>query len=214
MLHSSPSLPRVVAAIIDAFHFEVSGAVTGAEKEDQQPLREGGQLEVAAVKKAAAGVVEEEGEGGGEEEKMEIGEEEVEEEEEEEEGNSVDLQRQLQSQQKIHNTIVQSILPSLQAVLTQVVLPPPASPCFFPTNIFLLLSFTTSLPSLPPFLPPLSPSLPPSIPSLPQDSTPTHRLSTKAHDEESQMLRVPVAMAMTKLLLVLPNSTLHLHLPG
>ena len=165
MLHSSPSLSRVVVAIIDSFHFEVSGAVTGAEKEDKQPLREGGQLEVAAVKEAAAGVVEEEKEGGGEEKKMEIGEEEVEEEEEEEEeGNSVHLQRQLQSQQKIHNTIVQSILPSLQAVLTQVVLPSPAFPRFFPTNIFLLLSFTTSVPSLPPFLPPLHP-LPPSPPS-------------------------------------------------
>ena len=53
----------------------------------------------------------------------------------------------------------------------------------------------------------------PALPSH-QVGTPAHKLSRTSHnDEEAHILRVPVAMAMTKLLLALPESTLHRHLP-
>ena len=44
--------------------------------------------------------------------------------------------------------------------------------------------------------------------------TPAHRLSSKSTDNEAHILRVPVAMAITKLLLHLPQSSLTAHLPG
>lgn len=43
---------------------------------------------------------------------------------------------------------------------------------------------------------------------------PGHKLSHSLEgDTDSEVLRVPVAMAMTKLLLVLPEEKLHSHLP-
>lgn len=52
----------------------------------------------------------------------------------------------------------------------------------------------------------------PTHPSL-QTDVPGHKLSRVDQDEQSEILRVPVAMAITKLLLTLPESTLHAHLP-
>jgi len=46
-----------------------------------------------------------------------------------------------------------------------------------------------------------------------QTDVPGHKLSRVDQDEQSEILRVPVAMAITKLLLTLPESTLHAHLP-
>ncbi|KAL5491179.1 hypothetical protein EMCRGX_G016420 [Ephydatia muelleri] len=43
---------------------------------------------------------------------------------------------------------------------------------------------------------------------------PGHKLSKMQHVEEAEMLCVPAAMAMTKLLMSLPKSTLHTHLPN
>ncbi len=40
-----------------------------------------------------------------------------------------------------------------------------------------------------------------------------HKLSTLEQNEDSEILRVPIAMAMTKLLLALPQDSLHTHLP-
>lgn len=42
----------------------------------------------------------------------------------------------------------------------------------------------------------------------------SHRLGHRAESAEANMLRVPVAMATTKLLLQFPESALHAHLPG
>ena len=52
-----------------------------------------------------------------------------------------------------------------------------------------------------------------ACPFCSQVDTPGHKLSRVNQDEQSEILRVPVAMAMTKLLLALPESTLHTHLP-
>ena len=42
---------------------------------------------------------------------------------------------------------------------------------------------------------------------------PGHKLSQQEQDVDSEVLRVPVAMAMTKLLLALPEEQLHINLP-
>ena len=48
---------------------------------------------------------------------------------------------------------------------------------------------------------------------LSQIDVPGHKLSRQDEDRDSEILRVPVAMAMTKLLLALPENILHTHLP-
>lgn len=46
-----------------------------------------------------------------------------------------------------------------------------------------------------------------------QVDTAGHKLSQQEQDVDSEVLRVPVAMAMTKLLLALPEEQLHVNLP-
>jgi len=48
---------------------------------------------------------------------------------------------------------------------------------------------------------------------LPQIDVAGHKLSSAGHNEDSEILRVPIALAMTKLLLSLPENSLHTHLP-
>ncbi|CAI8031672.1 Small subunit processome component 20 homolog [Geodia barretti] len=136
------TLIRVVVGILDSFHFDVCGASSGTlGKREKEEGKERGREEQEEIKE-------------GEEEKGENEEEE-------------EMSPSLTLQQKIHDTIVKTIIPSLAAVLTK-----GSSP------------------------------------------TPAHKLSSKSNDHEANVLRVPVAMAMTKLLLHLPQSTLITHLPS
>lgn len=41
-----------------------------------------------------------------------------------------------------------------------------------------------------------------------------HRLSQQKAEDEEEMLRVPIILAIIKLLQALPEHALHLHLPG
>ena len=195
--------------ILDSFHFDVA---------------------VAGASSGTLGKREEEGEERGREEQEEIkeGEEEKGENEEEEE-----MSPSLTLQQKIHDTIVKTIIPSLAAVLTKVCI----HGCDFSqlysrsectsTQLWVFATFhahdicgrqdKVSLPSvpLPLLLPLLAVVLSHFLCMLAQGSSPTpaHKLSSKSNDHEANVLRVPVAMAMTKLLLHLPQSTLITHLP-
>lgn len=112
-------------------------------------------------------------------------------------------ERKLALSQKIYRTIVQNILPNLQEVLTKKVrcvlnryhnnsLPPPLPPFFFQTHI---RGFCVDC-------------------SMLQLDLPGHKFSHQMEsDTDSEVLRIPVAMAMTKLLLVLPEERLHTQLP-
>ena len=103
---------RVVVAILDAFHFDVSGASPLPVQEKAELVRKGQTSEDVSDTK------EERTEGEGE--KMEVEGEEEGEEEEKKGGRNICEEISLQQQQKIHDTIVQSILPCLEAVLTKV----------------------------------------------------------------------------------------------
>ena len=118
-------VPRAVVAILDAFHFDLSEATSLNEREQlQASLDRGGgreKLELGTEKHLQKLSKEE-------------GKDEMEEEEEggdREEGEEMDVEQKVDSEvvdnsrvkqalaQKIHKTIVSSILPSLQAVLTK-----------------------------------------------------------------------------------------------
>eukprot|EP00731_Ephydatia_muelleri_P001007 Em0001g1007a len=188
---------KTVVAILDAFHFDLSLATPPGHATDS--VGAGEKMEVEKGVEPEKGVLPEKGmllEKGVEPEKgLESAEqepegtsvvtsdmipmgtekedeqsEEEEEEVEEREGKEVarpnpEEQKRLTAQH-IHDSIVRTILPRLQAVLTK------------------------------------------------QSELPGHKLSKMQHVEEAEMLRVPVAMAMTKLLMSLPESTLHTHLPN
>ena len=169
--------------ILDAFHFEACAL----------GLEEGEEGERKGQPTGTSGVTEKEREGTNhdgnqieETQETYTDIEMVEKEEMEVSGEVEDDLRQKSIAQRIHRTIIHSILPSLQEILTKKVAPD-HSPSSYHPHIF---------------------------PSSQADDTPGHKLSRLGHNEESEVLRVPVAMAMTKLLLALPESTLHTHLPG
>ena len=106
-----------MVGILDSFHFDVSNTTLPASQEQRRDMKSGQDLESISEEKDTVSEEKYRGKEEKEGEAMEV-EEEGEREEEEEEGCGLLSQSQLQ--QKIHNTIVQSILPSLEAILTKV----------------------------------------------------------------------------------------------
>ena len=173
-----------MVGILNAFHFDVSDTSPTALSENNRDEKRGKEEWLVDRGKASTpeGVIEVLEERGSEEKEGDVMELEEDGErgevgEEEEGGCNQTTHSSHQLQQKIHNTIVQSILPSLDAILTKVLNPLCSSVLYtFPPS-FLALSLSLPPPSLPPPLPPPlalpPPSLPPSLPppSLPPSSS-------------------------------------------
>ena len=112
------------------------------------------------------------------------------------------VEKSKMSARKILKSIVHSILPSLQDVLTKRV----CDDCHFVLSYILGHVFSC-------VLSPCDQSCDLTVLWCVQIDVAGHKLSTLGQNEDSEILRVPVAMAMTKLLLALPEETLHVHLP-
>ena len=196
-------------AVLDNFHFDLSLSQSlhrddeitdNKQQASSQQLHKEGDIspKIDAKREAEnhAGLESEESQ-----EELEMEEEEesecVQEEKENSVGEEGDLTKQRAMVQKIHKAIVNSILPSLEGVLTKRV-----SKISFITIEPNCTHVNIHLHAL-------------YIRYKIKIDVPGHKLSRLSHESESnsEQLRVPVAMAITKLLLTLPEETLHTRLP-